>query len=107
MNYKMILETPKTSHSYGKCSSILKKCKHLHLGSITTDSRYFMPSDTRNVLIEKVEKEKDLGVIIDPKLNFRQHIANKVSIANRNLGIIFRTFTHLSQEMFLNLYVKG
>ena len=82
----------------------IKKCKHLHLGSITTDSRYFMPSDTGNVLIEKVEKEKDLGVIIDSKLNFRQHIASKVSIANRNLGIIFRTFTYLSQEMFLNLY---
>ena len=63
-----------------------------------------MPSDTGNVLIEKVEEEKDLGVITDSKLNFRQHIASKVSIANRNLGIIFRTFTYLSQEMFLNLY---
>ena len=61
-----------------------------------------MPSDTGNVLIEKVKKEKDLGVIIDSKLNFRQHIASKV--ANRNLGIIFRTLTYLSQEMFLNLY---
>ena len=36
----------------------IKTCKHLHLGSITTDSRYFMPSDTGNVLIEKVEEEK-------------------------------------------------
>ena len=61
----------------------IKKCKHLHLGSVTTDSRYFMPSDIGNVLIEKVEEEIYLGVIIDPKLNFRQHIASKVSIANR------------------------
>ena len=82
----------------------IKKCKHLHLGSVTTDSKYFMPSDSGNVLIEKVEEEKGLGVIIDSKLNFRQHIANKVSIANRNLGVIFRTFTYLSQEKFLNLY---
>ena len=81
----------------------IKKCKHLHLGSITTDGRYFMPSDTGNVMIEKVEEEKDLGVTIDSKLNFRQHIASKVSIVNRNLGIIFRTFTYLSQEKFLNL----
>ena len=82
----------------------IKKCKQLHLGSITTDSRYFMPSDTGNVLIEKEEEEKDLGVIIDSKLNFRQHIVSKVSIANRNLGISFRTFAYLSQEMFSNLY---
>ena len=82
----------------------IKQCKHLHLGSVTTDSRYFMPADTGNVLREKVEEEKGLGVIIEYKLNFRKHIASKVSIANRNLGIIFRTFTYLSQEMFLNLY---
>ena len=64
----------------------IKKCKHLHLGSITTDSRYFMPSDTGNVMIEKVEEEKDLGVIIDSNLNFRQHIASKVSKAIRKSG---------------------
>ena len=57
----------------------IKKCKHLHLGSITTDGRYFMPSDTGNVMIEKVEEEKDLGVTIDSKLNFRQHIASRLS----------------------------
>ncbi|MEW8547283.1 MAG: reverse transcriptase domain-containing protein, partial [Candidatus Thiodiazotropha sp.] len=82
----------------------IKKCKHLHLGSITTDSRYHMPSELGNVQIDKVEEEKDLGVVIDSKLNFRQHITSKVAIANRNLGIIFRTFTYLSQEMFMNLY---
>ena len=41
---------------------------------------------------------------MDSKLKFREHINNKVSIANRNLGIIFRTFTYLDKEMFLNLY---
>ena len=80
--------------------------KHALYKSITTDSRYFMPSDTGNMLIEKVDEdeEKDLGAIIDSKLNFIQHIASKVFIANRNLSIIFRTFTYLRQEMFLNLY---
>ena len=42
--------------------------------------------------------------MIDSKLNFRQHISKKVSIANRNLGIIHRIFTYLSQEMFLSPY---
>ena len=45
-----------------------------------------MPSDTGNVLIEKMEEKKDLGVIIDSKLNFRQHITSKVSIANMESG---------------------
>ena len=71
-----------------------KKCKHLHIGP-SNPCDYFMPSD-----LGVVEEEKDLGVIIDRKLNFRQHIAKKVSIANRNLGIIYRTFTYLNPEMF-------
>ena len=54
--------------------------------------------------IEKVANEKDLGVIIDSKLTFRDHITSKVNLANRNLGIIFRTFTFLDTEIFLNLY---
>ena len=81
----------------------IKMCKHLHIGpSIAGD--YYMPSESGIVLTEKVKEEKDLGVMIDSKLNFRQHISKKVSIANRNLGIIHRTFTYLSQEMFLSLY---
>ena len=45
-----------------------------------------------------------IGVIIDGNLKFREHITSKVNIANRNVGIIFRTFTFLDKEMFLNLY---
>ena len=54
--------------------------------------------------IEKVANEKDFGVIIDNKLTFRDHITSKVNLANRNLGIIFRTFTFLDTEIFLYLY---
>ena len=53
---------------------------------------------------EKVTKEKDLGVIIDGKLTFRDRITSKVNLAYGNLGIIFRTFTFLDTEMFLTLY---
>ena len=50
------------------------------------------------------EQEKDLGVIIGQKLTFSDHINSKVNSANKNLGIIFRTFTWIDEEMFLNLY---
>ena len=55
-------------------------------------------------MIEQVKSERDLGVIVDSKLKFREHINNKVNLANRNLGIIFRTFTYIDKEMFLNLF---
>ena len=51
-----------------------------------------------------MENEKDLGVIIDQNLTFGDRINSKVNTANRNLGIIFRTFTFIDEEMFLNLY---
>ena len=68
-----------------------KKCKHLHIGP-SNPRDYFMPSDLGAVPIKKVEEEKDLGVIIDRKLNFRQHIAKKVSIAQKSGNNIQNTY---------------
>ena len=81
-----------------------KKCHHLHVGNHTPVGNYTMMEDKKPIEIEKVEYEKDLGIIVDNKLNFREHITSKVNIANRNLGIMFKTFTYMDQEMFLNLY---
>ena len=78
------------------------KCHHLHIGKKFTETIYTMESDGQQVELEKVKNEKDLGVIIDQNLTFRDHITSKVNIANRNVGIIYRTFTYIDQEMFLN-----
>ena len=80
------------------------KCHNLHIGKKFTETTYTMESDGQQVELEKVKNEKDLGVIIDQNLTFRDHITSKVNIANRNVGIVFRTFTYIDQEMFLNLY---
>ena len=48
-----------------------------------------------------VTSEKDLGIIFDEKLIFRDHISKKAAIANRNLGLIFRSFTYIDKVMFL------
>ena len=63
-----------------------------------------MISNNQYIELGKVKNEKDLGVIIDQNLTFRDHINSKVNIANRNRGIIFRTFTFIDEEMFSNLY---
>ena len=82
----------------------LKKCKHLHIGARQQPATYTMNSGQEQYEIEKVSSEKDLGVIMDKALNFSEHISSKINKANRNLGLIFRTFTYMDKEMFLNLY---
>ena len=54
-----------------------------------------MTNDQEEVPFEKAEAEKGLAVIIDNKLTFSKHIRTEIKVANRNLGPIFRTFTHL------------
>ena len=74
------------------------KCHHLHIGKHDNDLNYTIENKDRECIITKVDSEKDLGVTIDKYLNFREHISTKIDIANRNLGIIFRTFTFLDPE---------
>ena len=63
-----------------------------------------METNQDPITVEKVIVEKDLGVFMDTSLKFKEHINNKVNKANRNVGLIFRTFTYMDKEMFLNLY---
>ena len=54
--------------------------------------------------LKTVNSEKDIGVTIDTNLSFEQHIQNQVNKANRNLGIIRRSFKYLDMETFCLLY---
>ena len=81
-----------------------KKCKHMRLGAKTPLQQYTMKSGVERVSLEWVTSEKDLGVTVDNKLLFREHISKKSALANRNLGILFKSFTYLDKEVFLCLY---
>ena len=61
--------------------------------------------ETQNgtIKVTKVNAENDLDVIFDSKLKLREHISTKVNKANQILGLIFRTFTYMDKEIFLNL----
>ena len=63
-----------------------------------------MSLDQNQIIVEQVASEKDLGVIFDEKLLFMEHIVKRVALANRNLGMIFKSFTYTDREMLLNLY---
>ena len=82
----------------------LIKCHHLHIGKNPNGQSYTMQPPQETITIESVDSEKDNGVIIDKSLSFGEHKSSKISIANRNLGLIFRTFTFMDKDMFLNLY---
>jgi len=53
-----------------------------------------------NVCMEK----KDLGVTFDIDLSFDKHIHNCVNKANRMMGLIKRTFSHMDKDTFCMLY---
>ena len=79
----------------------VEKCKILHIGSNNPKHKYSMDEKE---LIETVE-EKDLGILIDCKLDFGNHIKEIVGRANRMIGLIRAAFACLNKKMFLNLYM--
>jgi hypothetical protein len=56
------------------------------------------------VELERVDNMKDLGVIFDSDLSFKNHIYEKINKAYQMIGIINRNFRDLHKETFLLLY---
>ncbi len=54
--------------------------------------------------LEYVDKESDLGIIIDDKLKFENHIESKINKANKIMGLIRRSFSLLDKDMFSKLF---
>ena len=81
-----------------------QKCSVLKLGSKKSEAEYTMHDGTQGTILEEHEHEKDLGVIIDNKLCFKEHVAKSTAKANKVVGIIRRTFDFLSNDLFVQLY---
>ena len=54
--------------------------------------------------LNEVTMEKDLGVYVDNKLSFHEHINIIVKKANGLVSLIRRTFVHLDQSMFKHVF---
>ena len=70
------------------------KCKHLKVENNTfKDYDYVMQNHT----LQFISQKKDLEVIFNFRLSFDAHINDKVSNANKILGLIIRTSTFLDE----------
>ena len=82
-----------------------EKCKVMHLGKAgdTEYSYQLKEGDTYHEL-SYTEEEKDLGVVIDGKLDFDRHINIKINKANSIMAVIRRSFVSLNGVNFVPLY---
>ena len=81
----------------------LSKCHVLHMGKRNNKNVYYMDRD-KTVKLDTTLSEKDVGVTFSTDLKFDIHIGNIVKKANQLTGLIKRSFLHLDQSMFRDLF---
>ena len=69
--------------------------------NLAVNNFYNMDENKLNI----VASGKDLGVIFDDELTFKEHINCKVKKANALASMLRRSFTHLDKDMFKQLFV--
>ena len=87
----------------------IDKCKVMEIQSnkfskINIDYTLSMINNGSRVDLTKTEREKDLGVILNRKLKFCDHIDQAILKGNRVLGMLRRSFKFWDKKMFKKLY---
>ena len=81
-----------------------KKCKILHLGKNNPNNVYHIGEGNERRQLETTVCEKDLGVNVDPLLNFEQHI-NLVCKKGRSIsGLLMRSMTNRNWDIMVPLF---
>ena len=57
-----------------------------------------------NSIISTKDSHKHLDMILDSKLNFNNHLCEKISKANKGIGIIRRLYNCLPRATLINIY---
>ena len=78
-----------------------EKCTSMTLSRQDNCSRTYKVSDTD---LRVSSSEKDLGVIVDNKLKFEDHMWEKINKATRIMATIRRVYSYMDKTTFLLLY---
>ncbi|ELU02869.1 hypothetical protein CAPTEDRAFT_133663 [Capitella teleta] len=78
------------------------KCKVMHIRLTETTPKLSLPNSTST--LDETNIEKDLGIVINNKLTFRQHFTDKINEGNKTLGIIRLSFSNLTPKYLKLLY---
>ena len=79
----------------------IDKCKVMHIGNSNKNFKYYMDKKE----LEKVQEEKDLGVLITNDLKAPSQCVQACNKANKVLGMIHcRTIIYKTKNALLRLY---
>ena len=62
-----------------------------------------------NVEVKRVDNHKHLGLILDPRLTFSQHLTEKIATARKGIGIIKHLFSYLplkSRDQIFKMHIR-
>ena len=79
------------------------KCKAMHISRRGKEEQR-MVYKMNGTEIECVTSEKDIGIIIDRNLSFDKHITTTAKKANKIMGVIRRSYSHLDETNFKFLF---
>ena len=81
------------------------KCKFMTIGRDTPIEHYTMYSEDKGLIpMTNVQSDKDVSIIFDLNMSFREDINSRATKANNIMGIIRRTYTYLDIESFKLLF---
>ena len=80
------------------------KCKVIHLGKNNPKNKYFIGFQNDRVELEETDLEKDLGIFIDPHLDFKKHIKTIVKKASYLSYKILKNFTYRDANILTPLF---
>ena len=76
------------------------KCSVMHCGFQNKKKNYKLYGN----ILRKTTCEKDLGILVNPDMKFKDQVSAASKKANKILGMIKRNFECMNQEMFQILY---
>jgi len=70
----------------------------------SVDTSYCIRNKDSRHTIQKVDSIKELGILFDTRLNFKDHIQEKINKAHNMIGLLKSNFIHVHCYTFILLY---